>query len=278
MLDPDRKKMSKSKGNVTTPMPLLEAHGADSLRYWAASGRPGVDTALDEGQMKIGRRLAIKLLNVSKFVLGRVEANSAFDLTEITDPLDRELVVRLRALVVDTTSDFEHYDYARALERTEAFFWSFCDDYVELVKTRAYGESDAAGIASARAALTLALSVLQRLVAPFLPFVAEEVWRWWHEGSIHVAPWPSTEEFASLTSEDPVMETIAIVLEAIRREKSTAKVSQRAKVLRLVVNGPSEALRAVELCGADLRAAGSIESVELAPASELSVVVELALD
>ncbi len=278
VLDPDRKKMSKSKGNVTTPMPLLEAHGADSLRYWAASGRPGVDTALDEGQMKIGRRLAIKLLNVSKFVLGRVDTTRELNVTEVTNPLDRELVVRLRALVVETTSDFEKYDYARALERTETFFWSFCDDYVELVKTRAYGESDEAGIASARAALTLALSVLQRLFAPFLPFVTEEVWRWWHDGSVHVTPWPRTDEFASLTSEDPVFETVSTVLEAIRREKSTAKVSQRAKVLRLVVNGPSEALHAVELCDADLRAAGSIEGVELAVASELSVLVELALD
>jgi valyl-tRNA synthetase len=276
VLDPERKKMSKSKGNVVTPMPLLEAHGADALRYWAASGRPGVDTAIDEGQLKIGRRLAIKILNASKFVLGRLENVDELSVADVTTPLDRDLLVRLRELVVDATRDFEHYDYTRALERTESFFWSFCDDYVELVKARAYGEGGASDVRSARATLALALSILQRLFAPFLPFVSEEVWRWWHEGSVHRAAWPSVEEFGSLTRDDEVYETIRVVLEAIRREKSTAKVSQRARVARLVVDGPAEALRALELCHDDLVAAGSIEGTETALANELLVRVELA--
>ena len=128
MLDPDRKKISKSKGNVVTPLPLLEKHGADALRYWAAGGRPGTDTAVDEGQMKVGRRLAIKVLNASRFALGRIADDdgtvTAPPVESVTAPIDRAMLARLASVVEEATTAFEGYDYARALERTEAFFWS----------------------------------------------------------------------------------------------------------------------------------------------------------
>ncbi|MHB2028752.1 MAG: valine--tRNA ligase [Acidimicrobiales bacterium] len=281
VLDPDRKKMSKSVGNVVTPLPLLEHHGADALRYWAASGRPGTDTAIDEAQMKIGRRLAIKILNVSKFVLGRLDQRP-YDVGEITAPLDRDLLALLGELIEEATSAFARYDYARALERTESFFWAFCDDYVELVKIRAYGESDGAKRApadttSARATLATTLSVLQRLFAPFLPFVSEEVWRWWHEGSVHRAPWPSVEELGPL-GVDPgsFFQPVRDTLEALRREKSTAKVSQRANVASLEVRAPKEFAAALEACRNDLVAAGGVLAFNVEVASDVSFVVTLA--
>ncbi len=279
ILDPERKKMSKSIGNVVTPMPLLERHGADALRYWAASARPGTDTALDEGQMKIGRRLAIKILNVSKFVLGRLEGGAIPGVEAVTAPIDRDLLALLATLVIDTTRDFEHYDYAKALERTETFFWSFCDDYVELVKIRAYGEDDQTGTNSARATLAITLSVLQRLFAPILPFVTDEVWHWWHDDSVHLAPWPIVEE---LGSAPPALGTTFAaacqVLEVIRREKSTAKVSQRAEVASVEVSGPNEFLDAVLAGASDLRAAGGVRTVTTREQSDVTVSVTLAHD
>ena len=171
VLDPDRKKMSKSKGNVVTPMGLLEEHGSDAVRYWAAKGGPGVDTAFDPGQMQVGRRLAIKLLNASKFVLGRTAPAGP-----VTHVLDRGMLTRLAEVVRSATSTFEQYDYTAALRETETFFWWFCDDHIEHVKRRR--AEDTAEAASATTACLAALNTMLRLFAPFLPFVSEEVWSW----------------------------------------------------------------------------------------------------
>ena len=269
ILDPNRKKMSKSKGNVVTPQPLIDQHGADAVRYWAASGRPGTDTAIDEGQMKIGRRLTIKMLNASKFVLGRLDAEESLSARDVTMPLDLDVLALLGALVSEATKSFEGYDYARVLERAESFFWSFCDNYVELVKTRAYGEGDAAATKSARATLEIALSVLQRLFAPILPFVTEEVWSWWHEDSVHLASWPTLDELgAPIEHAGSTYQPVCDVLEAIRREKSTAKVSQRAAVARLLVSAPEEFAEALRASSADLIAAGNIEEFVVTDGNE----------
>jgi valyl-tRNA synthetase len=275
ILDPDRKKMSKSKGNVVTPMALLEQHGADAVRYWAASGRPGVDTAFDEGQMRIGRKLATKLLNVSKFVLafGEPAAGAA-----IVEPMDRAMLTRLAGVIDEATTSFEAYDYARALERTEAFFWWFCDDHVELVKSRAYGARGDAAAGSAIAALRLALDALQRLFAPIIPFVADEVWSWWQEGSIHLAAWPTPADVAPSEPADPaVLDAVSEVLARIRRAKTEAKLSQRSPVDRLQVAGPADFLSAISLGEHDLRAAGGIATLDLTESDDgVSVGVVLA--
>jgi valyl-tRNA synthetase len=277
VLDPDRKKMSKSKGNVVTPMPLLDEHGVDGVRYWAANGRPATDTAVDFGQMKVGRRLAIKLLNASRFVLSIADEGTG-EAGEITEAVDRAMLGRLAATVEDATRAFESYDYSRALERSEAFFWTFCDDYVELVKGRAYGSFGDAPAASARRALVTALSVLHRLFAPFLPFVTEEVWSWWQEGSVHRQSWPAAGEAGALAgSFDPKVLDVAIdVLGQVRKAKTEAKRSMRHGVSEVVVRDTSERLAALALAENDVRGAGSIASVVTEQVDEPSVSVTLA--
>jgi valyl-tRNA synthetase len=275
VLDPDRKKMSKSVGNVVTPMPLLQSHGADALRYWAASGRPGTDTAIDEAQMKNGRRLAIKILNASKFALGRLAEHAATTKDDVTVAIDRDLLAQLAGVITESSTAFARFDYARALERTESFFWSFCDNYVELVKTRAYRDEDPAS-RSARATLSLTLSALQRLLAPVLPFVTEEVWRWWHEESVHRAAWPTIAELGDAPAASGVYLAINEVIEAVRREKSTAKVSQRRAVSDLTVAAPADFLALIRQGEPDLIDAGAIMAISYVEADGLSVSVTLA--
>ena len=271
VLDPERKKMSKSKGNVVTPMEPIRQFGADAMRYWAASGRPGVDTAVDEGQMKVGRRLAIKILNASKFALGVMGADVP-EPDAVADALDRSMLASLAALVTNATNSFEGYDYARALDATERFFWGFCDDYLELVKGRAYGGSD-----SARAALAAALDTLLRLFAPIMPFVTEEVWSWWREASVHRAAWPSVDELDAFASDDlAIYPAASAVLGGIRKAKSEANRSMRTEVVSVVVRAPAELLRALEPALADVRDAGRVVgAIELVEAHELAVDVVL---
>ncbi|WP_329566183.1 valine--tRNA ligase [Kitasatospora sp. NBC_01266] len=276
ILDPDRKKMSKSVGNVVTPAGLLAEHGSDAVRYWAASGRPGTDTAFDTGQMKIGRRLAVKLLNAGRFVLGLGAPGPG---AAVSEPLDAALLAELATVVESATAALDAFDYTQALELTERFFWRFCDDYLELVKDRAYGErATPAAVDSARAALTGALSVLLRLLAPFLPFAAEEVWSWWQPGSVHRAGWPDAAELRARlggTDADPaVLATAAQVIAGVRKAKSQAQLSMRTELARVLVSGPPQALDRLALVRDDVCAAGRITRLATAAAAELTVAVE----
>ncbi|WP_378145753.1 valine--tRNA ligase [Cnuibacter sp. UC19_7] len=271
IVDPDRKKMSKSKGNVVTPADILAAHGSDAVRYWSASSRLGTDAAFDERnptQIKIGRRLAIKILNAAKFVYG-FEAPEGFD--RVTEPLDLSMLAELDRVVRVATDALESYDHARALETVETFFWTFCDDYLELVKERAYSDASAPeGKASAVLALREAIDVLLRLFAPVLPFATEEVWSWTHDGSVHTASWPTPSDDASGTHAG-LLELAGRALTGIRGAKTAAKVSQKAPVLSAVITGPESDLAALRLVEADLTSVGRIATLEYRAGEELSV-------
>lgn len=274
ILDPDRKKMSKSKGNVVTPSDLFDQYGSDAVRYWAACARPGVDTTFSEDQMKVGRKLATKLLNLTKFVLGSGELSGD---SKPTDLIDHAMLTRLAAVVDEATTALEQFDYARALERTEAFFWWFCDDYVELVKTRAYSVGEESS--SARSSLQRALSVLQRLLAPMLPFATEEVWSWWKSDSIHLQNWPTANEtladFAVSENASSLLDATCVVLAAVRRAKTEAKVSQRAEVAELVVTASPATIALLEANIVDLRNAGVLQEIKFIASNSQSLAQEI---
>jgi valyl-tRNA synthetase len=262
IVDPDRKKMSKSKGNVVTPAAMLDEHGSDAVRYWAASSRLGTDAAFDPQnpkQIKIGRRLAIKVLNAAKFVYSFPEAAT----DEVTEALDLDMLATLDTVVATATKAFDEYDHARALEVTEQFFWTFCDDYLELVKERAYGAGSASAQASAATALRQALDIMLRLLAPFIPFATEEVWSWTHDGSVHTAVWPE----ATGAAPSGLMPLVSEALISVRRAKTDAKASQKTVVTSATISGPA----LLEHALADLTAVGRIESATFVVADDVAV-------
>ncbi len=274
ILDPDRKKMSKSKGNVVTPLGMLEEHGADGVRYWALSSRLGVDATLDPQNpkmIKIGRRLAMKVLNAARFVY-QMEGEPG----DIANPIDIDMLAELGQVIDQATAALERYDHARALELTETFFWTFCDDYLEVVKQRAY-QGDEIGRASAIGALRAAIDVLLRLLAPVLPFATEEVWSWTHDGSIHAASWPTRHDLPTSAGTTGLLPAVSEALIGIRRAKSDAKASQRTPVTHAVLAAPATQLGLLEQAARDLADVGRIERLELVAGDALEVrSIELA--
>ncbi len=273
-------KFSKSKNNAKIdPENLLDTYGADAVRWRAAMGRPGMDSPFDESQMKVGRRLAMKVLNASKFVLGSVGAVDPNPLA-VTEPIDCALIGRLAGVITKASRALEAYDYTTALETSETFFWEFCDDYLELVKERAYALEGGTPTESAKATLALALHVQLRLLAPYLPYVTEEVWSWWQDGSVHRAAWPAAADLGSAGAADGgSIDAVAAALGGIRGAKSQAKVSMRHELTRVEISGPEALVQAARLAESDLRKVGKITG-ELVfvttDAAELAVVAELA--
>jgi valyl-tRNA synthetase len=267
ILDPDRKKMAKTRGNVVTPAHYLDRYSPDAVRYWAASARLGVDTAFSEDAFKVGRRLVRKIFNASRFVLSQTA-----EVHPIAHELDRAFIAQLRTLVTLATADFDAFRYADALARTEQVFWShFTDAYLELVKGRARGDHGTpADRGSAVHALRLALSVFLRLFAPVVPYVTDHVWRRFAPGSIHRAPWPEPGELA-IDAADPASFGIAeAALMAINKAKSErqASVGRVVTDLALAANARTHARLATVL--------PDVTSAVRATACERIVLAELA--
>jgi valyl-tRNA synthetase len=274
ILDPDRKKMSKSKGNVVTPEDLVKENSADAIRYWASRARLGVDTAFDASLFKIGGKLVTKLFNASKFVISQFERVNKdigqFNTADIKEPLDTALVEKLCKVISECTKSFENFEYAQSLQTAEETFWHFCDHYLELVKVRSYSEEDSEARKSALATLSWSINTFLRLFAPFIPYITEEIWSWSFgknskEFSIHKSSWPKIEEVGAVKNraDSKTYDAAIEVISKIRAKKTESQKNLKWPVEKLIVKGKASNLESLKLCLNDVISAGTVKTHDL---------------
>lgn len=261
VVNSDFSKMSKSKGKTVTPEGILETYSADAVRYWATKAKLGHDTIYDENTFQIGQKLALKLFNASKFVFMQLPDNATLSESihtdHITQALDKAWLSKMSILIQKSTEAFERFDYAQSLQLNENLFWTFCDDYLELVKARAYQEKELPSGKSAIAALLLSIKIFLRLFAPSMPFITEEIWSWLfgaqQNQSIHQSRWPTISELHGIAFDETLVDIASLILKEVRTAKSQAQKGMKWPVELLKISASNEILELAALAENDLR-------------------------
>jgi len=290
-LSADKTKMSKSKGNVVTPTALIEEKGSDIVRYWASTSHLGADTAYSEDIFKIGQKLITKLFNAAKFASMNFELLQAD--AKVTEASDIWVLSRLEQVVKRATEEFSKFEYARAREAIEEFFWrDFCDNYLEICKVRSYGLSaeKLAGIEfndaqknkilakqqSSILTLRICLNTLLKLFAPFIPHICDEIYstifseEFEEIGSINArGNWPKMDEKFFDQKLFEMGEAALDVIFEVRKFKSEKNISMKTTVKKLVVNSQKDLLEISE----DLKNVCNAEELEFVKVGQLVEVV-----
>ncbi len=269
VLDPERKKMSKSKGNVITPETLFDEYSPDAIRYWTAKARLGADTAIEEAVFKMGGKLCTKIFNASKFVLMQFERIGLnikdYNLSDVNCELDRALIANLQSVITESSKSLENFEYTTALKLIEDAFWDFCDNYLELVKVRSYQDEDNAERKSAMAALAWSLKTFLKLFAPYVPYVTEEVWQESFKDAshpaIHKSSWPTVDEANTVLKPSYAMAYTSAteVISKVRGVKTASQKSLKWEIAELNISCSIEAKQALESVINDLRQAANVK-------------------
>jgi len=273
VLDPDRKKMSKSKGNVVVPIDLIETYGADAVRYWAANARLGSDTAIDEQVFKVGKKLVVKLFNASKFVLN--ESVDQIDTKKISEPLDLSLIYIFNKYLQRITDHMNKFAFAEALALLEDFFWNhFTDNYIELVKNRAKNKNEYDKAVSGSVTLRIILENILLLFSPFIPMVTEEIWGWIYRGksaryrSIHLEEWPKEIKIDYKGNDDSTFNLARESIGCVRKEKTSLGLSLGANVTKVLIKINSDDETLLRSILSDIKDASHCEVILIEPSED----------
>lgn len=266
VLDPKGQKMSKSKGNVVAPQDVVEKYSADALRYWAGGSKLGDDLPYQEKDLKTGDKFVTKLWNASKFATMNLEG---YDYTgNATKQIDNWALTRLSKTITEATAFMDNYEYARAKLTIEQFFWSdFCDNYLELIKNRIYDPKTPEEKKSAQYTLSTCLSAIIRLMAPFTPFITEELYHKYlkereQAKSVHLLPWPDAPKQDDQAEQ--AGNTAVEILAAVRKKKSEHKISMKAPVKKLIIESDTDLTGILD----DLKATTNTETIETGTGTE----------
>ena len=270
VLDPDRKKMSKSKGNVVVPNDLIEQYGADAVRYWSANARLGADTANDEQVFKVGKKLVVKIFNASKFVLNNFHKIDVLDKSNIKNPLDKSLVFIFNNYLEKITESLNKYQFAEALNLTEDFFWNyFTDNYIELVKNRRFNGSSVDSL-SASTTLILILENVLKLFAPFVPMITDEIWLTMYpdKKSIHLQRWPQKIDVDLNNISSHEFEVAKESIASIRKEKTSNEIGLGKEVEKITITVNKEKIEALNQVLGDVQDAARANNLVINSSEE----------
>ena len=270
VLDPDRKKMSKSKGNVVVPNDLIEQYGADAVRYWSANARLGADTANDEQVFKVGKKLVVKIFNASKFVLNNFHKIDVLDKSNIKNPLDKSLVYIFNNYLEKITESLNKYQFAEALNLTEDFFWNyFTDNYIELVKNRRLNGSSVDSL-SASTTLILILENVLKLFAPFVPMITDEIWLTMYpdKKSIHLQKWPQKIDVDLNNISSHEFEVAKESIASIRKEKTSNEIGLGKEVEKITITVNKEKIEALNQVLGDVQDAARANNLVINSSEE----------
>lgn len=270
VVDPQRSKMSKSKGNTITPASLMDKYSPDGVRYWAGKSRLGQDTVYDENSFKTGQKIVTKLFNAAQFVHLQIEGSPPFTPqffsqkleTDVTEAVDQGWICELEKRKEQAYQNLSKFDYASSLDLIEKTFWSFCDHYLELIKSRTYQLKQTPQGLSGLLSLDYSLYLFLKMFSIYFPYITEEIWSWRYlpeSLSIHSSQWPPSLFKKKSPLAQGSLNLAFELLQMIRNEKAQQQKSLVTKVSQISITLPSSQKEHFELCKPDLIRAGHIE-------------------
>ncbi len=264
IMAPDGTPMHTSAGNVIDPLPILENYGADALRYYAATCSLGIDHAFREKDVVRGKKICIKVYNLGQFVGRYFEGlKAAPERPAELRSSDRWILSKLSQTIKNVTENFEVYQFDKAMKYIEDFIWHvFADDYVEMVKNR---DDEAV-----RYALYTVFLDAVKMLAPFMPHIAEEIYQTRYAAfngarSIHLTSWPEPEEVDEKAVE--AGDTAARFIAAVRAWKAERKIGVGADISRLEIVGGDSAM--YRMSGEDIRQGVRAKTLAIAERADL---------
>ena len=273
-------KISKSRGGgPVSPEEILARYPVDAVRYWAASTGTGKDAIISEEKIQAGDKLITKLWNVARFSERFLEGYEVSGEIQNLSPADAWITTRLQRTIQEATDSFERCDYATAKSAIETFFWrDLADNYLEMAKKRLYGDDEEMR-KGALFALFICLRDVVKLLAPFLPYVTEEIYGELFarvEGvySVHTSRWPNADESLMDPKAEKIGQMLMAVATAVRRYKSEAGIPLGRQLSRLqVIVEVADMTAEVEDTRADIASVTRAESVEFGSEPDFSLEV-----
>ena len=233
--DGEGRKMSKSLGNGVDPMDVIEQYGADSLRYFLATGSsPGQDLRYTTEKVEAVWNFSNKIWNASRFALMNMDGMTydEIDLTGEKSVADKWILTRLNETIERVTSLAERYEFGEVGRELYNFIWDdFCSWYIEMAKLPLYGEDETAK-KTTRSILAYVLDQTMRLLHPFMPFITEEIWQHLpHDGeSITVAAWPTVRTDLHFADEADNMKLLMDIIRSVRNIRAEVNTPMSKKV------------------------------------------------